>query len=483
MKGAVSLLDAMTNNSANEDNGSDRRPLTANHRRQHRSGTDTTGTSTADFYDINNHFYAINERPVDDISLEFFYRPHTISLLTVSIVLVFYSAFTRDDSAVEDNTWSGLLCVVFFFLIISMLAFPNGPFTRPHPAVWRLIFGLSVLYLMALLYILFQNYKTVKSIMYWFYPDLQSFRIDSEKQYAYNCSDITVERVWQTMDAFAWGHFLGWTMKAMLVRHYGICWTISVTWEITEMQFAHLLPNFAECWWDSIVLDVIVCNGLGILFGMWICRMLEMRTYKWESIKEIKSTSQKIRRALLQFTPVEWTHVHWFDPTRTYVRFLAVTQLVIFWQLTELNTFFLKHIFDIPPDHPLCVGRIGLVGLIVAPSIRQYYTYVTDSRCKRVGTQCWVFGAVMLTEALICIKFGLNLFAQTQIQNIIVWLVVQLLLSVACISACIWWAKYTTTGATDDPSVAANKLKKQHNRTLSLQDSHTLRNRYNEKSQ
>jgi phosphatidylserine synthase 1 len=181
MKGAVSLLDAMTNNSANADNGSDRQPLTANHRRQHRSGTDTTSTSTADFYDINNHFYAINERPVDDISLEFFYRPHTISLLTVSIVLVFYSAFTRDDSAVEDNTWSGLLCVVFFFLIISMLAFPNGPFTRPHPAVWRLIFGLSVLYLMALLYILFQNYKTVKSIMYWFYPDLQSFRIDSEK--------------------------------------------------------------------------------------------------------------------------------------------------------------------------------------------------------------------------------------------------------------------------------------------------------------
>ncbi|XP_054158876.1 phosphatidylserine synthase-like [Oppia nitens] len=400
--------------------------------------------------DINSHFYAINERPVDDISLEFFYKPHTISLLTVSIVAVFFTAFQRSgdgaDHSLEDNICDGLLCVVFFFLIISMLTFPNGPFTRPHPAVWRLIFGLSVLYLMALLYLLFQNFATVKSIMYWFYPDLKHFRIDSEKQYAINCSDTSVQRIWNTVDVFAWGHFFGWTMKAILARHYGICWTISVTWEITEMAFAHLLPNFAECWWDSIVLDVLICNGLGIWFGMWICRMLEMRTYKWESIKDIQSTSLRIRRMLLQFTPADWEHVHWFDQSRPYVRFLAVTQLVIFWQMTELNTFFLKHIFDVPPDHPLCLIRLALVGLIVAPSVRQYYTYVTDKRCKRVGTQCWVFGAIMLTEALVCIKFGLNIFAQTQIQNIISWLVIQLLLSIFCISMCILWAKYTDTG-------------------------------------
>ncbi len=87
------------------------------------------------------------------------------------------------------------------------------------------------------------------------------------------------------MDVFALAHFLGWAMKALLVRHYGLCWTISVTWEITEVAFAHLLPNFAECWWDSWVLDVLVCNGLGIACGMYVCYFLEMRTYQWESIK------------------------------------------------------------------------------------------------------------------------------------------------------------------------------------------------------
>ncbi|XP_067133639.1 phosphatidylserine synthase-like [Centruroides vittatus] len=397
-------------------------------------------TPDADAFD---HFYDINERPVDQISLEFFYKPHTITLLLVSIIALLYSAFTRtDETTLEDNIWSGICCVIFFFLVISVLVFPNGPFTRPHPAIWRIVFGISVLYLMALLFLLFQNYHTVKSIMYWFYPDLIAFKIDTEKEYGVNCSDITLEKLWNHVDVFACGHFFGWTMKAVLVRHYGICWTISVMWEITEVAFAHLLPNFIECWWDALLLDVLLCNGLGICFGMFICKKLEMRTYNWESIKNIQTTTGKIRRAVLQFTPESWTHVRWLDPKCTYMRFLAVSELVIFWQITELNTFFLKHIFEIPPDHTLSIGRLGLIGIIVAPTLRQYYSYVTDPRCKRVGTQCWVFGAIMMTEASICIKFGAELFAQTQIQNILVWLLIQFILSVFCVYFCVLYGKY-----------------------------------------
>lgn len=40
-------------------------------------------------------FIIMNERPVDDISMEFFYKPHTITLLAVSIVSVMYFAFVR----------------------------------------------------------------------------------------------------------------------------------------------------------------------------------------------------------------------------------------------------------------------------------------------------------------------------------------------------------------------------------------------------
>lgn len=164
----------------------------------------------------------------------------------------------------NSNRWAGILCVVFFFLAISCLTFPNGPFTRPHPLLWRIVFGCSVLYLMFLVFMLCQSYDTARSIFVYVDPELADFRIDSDKQYGVNCSDITLEKIYNHLDIFAVAHFLGWAFKAILIRHLGILWATSIMWEVTEITFAHLLPNFVECWWDAVILDVIVCNGLGI---------------------------------------------------------------------------------------------------------------------------------------------------------------------------------------------------------------------------
>lgn len=38
------------------------------------------------------------------------------------------------------------------------------------------------------------------------------------------------------MDIFAVGHFLGWAMKALLIRHGILCWYISIAWELTEVH-------------------------------------------------------------------------------------------------------------------------------------------------------------------------------------------------------------------------------------------------------
>ncbi|KAB0797247.1 hypothetical protein PPYR_08241 [Photinus pyralis] len=390
----------------------------------------------------HDSFTSINEKQVDDISLEFFYKPHTITLLGITIVIVIYTAFVRDNGNIENNIWDGILCCIFFFLIISVLAFPNGPFIRPHPAVWRIVFGLSVLYLLAILFLLFQNYKTVRSIFLWLDPNLANFHIDMEKEYGVNCSDITIERVWSHLDIFAVGHYLGWLFKAILIRHNAILWAISCMWEITEIAFAHLLPNFIECWWDAWILDVLVCNGFGIWCGLRICQMLEMREYKWTSIRDIHTTTGKIKRAVLQFTPESWVSVRWLDPKCSYMRVIAFCQLVLFWQISELNTFFLKHVFEMPPSHPIVTGRLILIGVFVAPSVRQYYTYVTDTQCKRVGTQCWVYGCIMVSEALLCIKHGRELFERTQAINIIVWLLIQLLISVLCVIGCVLWDRH-----------------------------------------
>ena len=48
----------------------------------------------------------------------------------------------------------------------------------------------------------------------------------------------------------------------------GLAWCeCSILFELMEKTFKHYLPNFNECWWDSWVLDVAICNALGIVTG------------------------------------------------------------------------------------------------------------------------------------------------------------------------------------------------------------------------
>ncbi|CAI5690713.1 phosphatidylserine synthase 1 isoform X2 [Oreochromis aureus] len=366
----------------------------------------------------NLHFRMINEQQVEDISIDFFYKPHTITLLTVTVLSLMYFAFTRDDEHTDNNLRVGLLVVVSFFLVISILAFPNGPFVRPHPAIWRMVFGLSVLYFLFLVFLIFLNWDQVKTLMYWLDPNLRYAKREADiMEYAVNCTVITWERILSHFDIFAFGHFGGWAMKALLIRSYGLCWTISITWELTELFFMHLLPNFAECWWDQVILDILLCNGGGIWLGMTVCRFLEMRTYRWASIKEIHTTTGKIKRAVLQFTPASWTFVRWFDPKSSFQRLAGIYLFMILWQLTELNTFFLKHIFVFQASHPLSWCRILLIGVITAPTVR----------------------AIAFLEALACVKFGHDLFSKTQIRYVLLWLLCLALITLLCLYGMVWY--------------------------------------------
>jgi len=384
-------------------------------------------------FNVRYDFRTINEQQVEDITLDFFYNPHTITLLLVIIATLLYTVMSRDDSSTEKNVWNGCCAVFFFFSIISILAFPNGPFTRPHPVIWRVVFGISVLYFLFMVFLAFLNMAQVRMVLEWLDPSVKGAQreVDMVEAYAVNCSDVTIERVISSLDIFAFAHFAGWAMKACMLRSYAMSWTLSILWEMTELFFMHLLPNFQECWWDQIILDVFICNGIGIYVGIQTCRFLEMREYRWESIKDIHSTSGKLRRAVLQFTPASWSSVRWFDPLSGPMRILGVFVLLIMFLLCELNTFFLKHFLRYPAKHVFCYGRILLIGLISTPALRQYYVYLTDTRCKRIGTQTWVFIAITCTETIIALKFGAEEFTRTELKNVIGWLVVTLLMTLA----------------------------------------------------
>uniref|UniRef100_A0AAZ3P4A0 Phosphatidylserine synthase n=1 Tax=Oncorhynchus tshawytscha TaxID=74940 RepID=A0AAZ3P4A0_ONCTS len=406
------------------------------------------GSRTLSKDDVNYmlHFQMINEQQVEDISIDVFYKPHSLDVHCDKFELLRIFQVTQwEDTDADNNLRVGLLLVVSFFLIVSVLAFPNGPFTRPHPAIWRMVFGMSVLYFLFLVILLFLNWAQVNRLMYWVDPKLRYANREADiMEYAVNCHVITWERILSHFDIFVFGNFAGWAMKALLIRSYGVCWTISITRELTELFFMQLLPNFSECWWDQVILDLLLCNGGGIWQGMTVCRFLEMHTYQLASIKDINTTTGKLKRVLLQFTPASWTYIHWLDPKSSFQRLAGIYLFMILWQLTELNTFFLKHIFVFQAFHTLSWCQILLLlGIITAPTVRQYYAYLTDTQCKRVGTQCWMIGAIAFLEALACIKFGQDVFSKTQGRSVFQWLLcvvraVSLSLSVCvCTNMCL----------------------------------------------
>lgn len=46
--------------------------------------------------------------------------------------------------------------MITVFLLVGMLMFQDGPFLRPHPAIWRVVLACGVAYLCLLVFILFQ---------------------------------------------------------------------------------------------------------------------------------------------------------------------------------------------------------------------------------------------------------------------------------------------------------------------------------------
>ena len=380
---------------------------------------------------------AVNERKVMEITINFFYRPRTLTLLFLITVVLVCVAFIRDEEAdPASNIATGMYALSFLFLSIGLLVFPNGPFTRPHPAFWRLVFGTSVLYFLLFTFILFQRFSDVQNMLMWIDPALNGSSTDSTKLYAVDCS-FTWENLSSRLDVFILAHLFGWIFKALLVRHTGILWAISIMWECTELFFAHVLPNFAECWWDAILFDVLICNGLGILFGMYLCRWMEIKQFYWESIKDIKGARGKLKRAVLQFMPQAWSKTRWMDPRSPYMRTLAVFILILLFQISELNTFLLKHILYVPTSHYLVSLRLALMCLIAAPSLRQYYVYVTDKTCTRLGTQAWVCFAIMVAELLFSVKFGMRILPKPAVLYVICWLVVIMLVSAGSVTMLI----------------------------------------------
>ena len=72
--------------------------------------------------------YSLNEQYVDDITLEFFYKPHSITLLLIVILLMIYLAFTQPST---NNVIENTKVRTAFMPYITSMFMPRAKGDRP----------------------------------------------------------------------------------------------------------------------------------------------------------------------------------------------------------------------------------------------------------------------------------------------------------------------------------------------------------------
>ncbi|OSC97491.1 PSS-domain-containing protein [Trametes coccinea BRFM310] len=346
----------------------------------------------------------------NDTSVEFFYKPVTLTALGVGMAVLAYVAMTQDVlKEGEEKKRVGVYAAIASFLLFSMIQFRDGPFVRPHPAFWRVVLGINLLYELAMVFLLFQDLDSARSMMKYLDPNLG--RPLPEKSYAENC-DLTLENLWNAIDIFCLAHALGWFGKALILRDYWFCWILSIAFEFAEYSLQHQLANFAECWWDHWILDVLVCNWLGTYLGMKTCQYFEVKHYTWRGFRQTRGIRSKTKRVISQFSPHDWTTFKW-EGTASFGHYFTVVLLLAVFLAAELNPFYLKALLWMEPDHPFVIARLVGVFLCALPAVRELYQYVNDPRkTVRMGQHVWLLLATIGTELLVIAKWSQGQFPE-----------------------------------------------------------------------
>lgn len=358
-----------------------------------------------------------NANHILDQAEEWLWERHTLIVLCFVLYQVVQIAFSEDNTDSVKNARRGTIAGCVAFLVVGALQFNDGPFMRPHPMVWRVVFGISILNMLAYTFLVFQTPEDGRAILHMIEPRMgvplpeQTYAEDCRIYVPNHPSGNPFANVYEKMDIFIIGHSLGWFIKSLLLRDFWLLHITSVLFELLEYSLAFQLPNFAECWWDHWLLDALGCNALGIYLGMLACRFMSLRKYDWgKSIWSIPSYRGKLQRMAQQFTPMTFQKYEW-DATRSLKRWIAISCLGVGLLFAELMSFYLKSVLWIPSNHPFNIIRLGILLSTGAVCVREVYDYVHDSRCKKVGQQTFVLIATLSLETMITIKYGRTMFS------------------------------------------------------------------------
>lgn len=193
-------------------------------------------------------------------------------------------------------------------------------------------------------------------------------------------------------DIHTLGHFFGYWLKFLIIRDTSACFLIGLMYEVFQRCFQHWIPNFNECWWDYFLLDICICNSLGILMGYLTVSVVNTEFFSWARKHEAILRQRK------------------WEMYKSVPRYLGLVNISIFVCCVDLMNFFIKLIFWVPANHKLVMVRSIIWNLSLIAATHEYYEYVTNRNCKRLGSHFFTACFTLAIELSIPFKFGRSKF-------------------------------------------------------------------------
>ncbi|CAI2362551.1 unnamed protein product [Moneuplotes crassus] len=345
---------------------------------------------------------------------KYFYASHTLTFLGLGILALNVLIYYTRGWAVEDLQALGFKAAIFFFLMFSCFYMPDTIMTRPHPFIWRGVLGANLIYLGFLTYLSLLPLDAARKTFKMFDEKLGEEL--PERSYAEDCRIYTPEDPVSAFrnlseaffDIHTLAHLLGWVAKVLIIRDTKICWICSIGFEVAELTLNHWLPNFKECWWDHLILDLFGCNLLGIYIGSKILKYYSIKKTNWIYVKDQRTEQAKyinqcssIKRAVLKLQP-SFLIQHDWKVFKSLKRYYAVIGYCIMGLMIDCNNFFMKTVLLVPPNHFLLKLRLALWFPLLVAGSEELFEYFTNKYSKRVRPHMW------LTICLVCMETGIS---------------------------------------------------------------------------
>jgi phosphatidylserine synthase 2 len=177
--------------------------------------------------------------------------------------------------------------------------------------------------------------------------------------------DSVVDKI---LDPFVLSHFGGWFCIGLVGRNWIAVTIFSGIDELCELWWRDAHGNFRECWWDHIILDMLLCNMGGAWCADRLLRYLKVEMYSWGTV-----------------ATRDWLSV------RVFFNFVLIKVFTMF------NLFGFKSVFYVPDHHWINPLRIIFLSTASAFCVFEWYHVLKSRSYERIAIArlwtifLWVF--------------------------------------------------------------------------------------------